>query len=500
MKIIKMLLCALLLWGLTFLGCGRPTGSTGAYSPGTLPKYLNAADGSGDRPDFDCAVTLRSVGRIQSGPGYATTCDLGDRSGSCLYVWEGFIDVDASLAGQVESVGVLFKTGQTGGQWYVSAAEPIEGADNGFLHYAFRIDRYTPAAGMSMTSLNRTVIELIPYVRSPNGSRLFDHNRIKHPLHNYLLTLDNRWTMDDAPAICTPVNRAGAELLFSYPAFEQSVINGPVSAGKTLKVRYDGRRLRERHSCLGSQGPVSATTVMMGWMVNGEGQRVREERVESYRESYGYACAGESPCITHEKFEPQLAIPEDARSIQMWFYCVPGFSQGQASNWRYDSNFGSNYSFEVAPLGQPVDWAGGWTLHAARSGFRFPLNEPYLYRGFTNMGYSLEAQVYVSGLTDQPEVDDHLVKAFVETDLTTCTPGGEPALSELILVGTHQGDFNNNNLYRWHLEAALMHCPKGDYRFRFLFSADGGRTFRVLGNAESTSDAGAGNWRHINYE
>jgi hypothetical protein len=43
-----------------------------------------------------------------------------------------------------------------------------------------------------------------------------------------------------------------------------------------------------------------------------------------------------------------LAVPAGARSLDLWFACVPGFSYVAPDNWKYDSNDGRNYVLPIA--------------------------------------------------------------------------------------------------------------------------------------------------------
>jgi Family of unknown function (DUF6209) len=495
---------AVVIGALGLMACG-PQGQErlpDGIRPASAPRPLGSADGFGDQADSDCLVVLRSVGRIKQGPGYATTCDLGGSSGSCLYVWEGQVDLDAAQAAKVQAVEVLFNTSQTGAAWYaVKAVKQATSPTAGFTRYTFRIDQYTPAAGMSMTSLNGTVIELIPYAKTATG-RVFDHNRVKHALGTYRLDHGNLWQVSAAPAVCAPKPAAKTpRYVLDYPAFNESLHDGPAVAGGKLQIEYDSKRLRETQSCFGSQGPVSSTTIMMGYTFDDKGP-AKTTQVEQYIKSYGNACqphAG-SPCIDQTIKKPVIDLPAGASQLQLWFYCVPGFSSGAQSNWRYDSNHGKNYRLDlVAPATAPtpVDWAGNWLLHAGRSGFSSPLAEPHVYSGFTNMGWSIQAEVYVKGHTDQAYVTKSTVKAFVESDLLTCSAGGTLTKVELPLAGTHVGSYGNNSLYRWGFEGIINHCPKGTYRFRFLVSADGGKTVIPLGKAASIDAAGSTAYRTL---
>lgn len=477
--------------------CGEPQALLEGARPSQAPRPLGAADGAGDRADQSCLVVLRSVGRIKSGPGYATTCDLGTAvGGQCRYVWEGQVEVDAQQVGSLDGVEVLYRTSQTGGQWYAVKAQAEAGGTSGFARYRFVIDEHTPAPGMSMTSLNKTVIELIPYVTTPLGGRTFDHNRVSDPFGSYRLELANMWQVQDDPATCPGPAGPIPQYVLDYPAFNETLVGGPALAGGQLRVRYDGRRLRETQTCMGAKGPVSATTIHLGYMFDHDGSAVQTAQVEQYVESYGYACQGTTPCVTQTKDEPVISLPAGARSIQLWFYCVPGFSSGSPGNWKYDSNLGQDYELPLVGA-KGVDWAGGWRLHAARSGYTFPLADPHEYSGFTNMGFSAQAEVYIQGLTDQPTLDSSQVKAYVESDLMQCTPGGALQKVELPAAASRVGPFGNNALYRWGFEGIINNCPKGSYRYRFLFSADGGKTVTPLGAAPSTADPGAAAFRTL---
>lgn len=462
--------------------------------PASAPHYLGAADATGDVSDGSCAVVLRKVGRVQQGPGYLTTCSTGATpQGPCLYVWRGTIDVADAEAAGFTSIELLFSTNQTNGQWYAVTATRAGAAKDGYVPYTFEIDRYTPADGMSMTSLMRTQLTLIPYATTAAGGRLFDHNRIKDPFGAYELTDKNGWAVgEDAstcPALAPPPAPAMPEYVLDYPSFSETLRAGPLHAGGKLKVSYDSRRLRLTQSCMGAQGPASSTTIMMGYKTDGAAAQQRV--IETYVQS--------ASGVSQQQQDSVIDLPASAKSIALWFWCVPGFSQGASTNWKYDSNFGKNYQLPVvAAQTKAVDWAGNWKLHAGRSGFVFTLPEPYTYSGFTNMGYSIQAEVYVKGLTDQAQVDRQALRAYVETDLDDqCQPGKTPTRVELSLAAEHVGGYGNNVLYRWGVESPLMRCPNGSYRYRFVFSADGGLTVTPLGNATSSTDPNAAAFRTL---
>ncbi|MBW2733437.1 MAG: hypothetical protein JRH20_13705 [Deltaproteobacteria bacterium] len=473
------------------LACGGPASEDGpVVSTGQQP--LGSADGMGDRADTSCGIILRRAMRIHTGPGYLTSCD--NPEGRCYYVWQGEIDVDPLLVTADEKVKVLYKVGA---EWLAIDAKATGTTVAGFSRYSFRLDRYTVNAGSSLTSLMNTHLKLIPFLEQANG-RLFDHNRVANPSASYELEASNKWEIINSGAFCpqksgdiTPIYQ------LDYYTSDEALHHGPVVAGESLRIRYDSRRLHREQSCMGSYGPVSATAIHMGWMVNGDPETTETALLEYYVRRN---CGQSQPCVTSELHEPELQIPADAKSVQMWFYCRPGYSSGAPSNWKYDSNWGKNYQLPVeASTTQAIDWAGAWEMHASRSGFTFELPNPLVYKGFTNMGWSVQAEVYVKGVTDQPELDRNTFKAYVETDVQGCTPG-TPERLEIPIADTHVGFYHNNVLVRWGYEGLLMHCDKGTYSYRFLLSADGGKTFTPLGNASSTREEGAADFRTLRYE
>ena len=492
MKLNLALLLTIISLSTLSFACGEEgdSNSTGLRAS-SAPVYLAQDDASTvDLGDFDCHLVLRSVGRVSNGPGYETTCDRGS-SDQCLYVWDGVIDVDAGYADQISAVELLYRP-NTNAPWYVVETTSAESSAADFDRYTFTLDELTPAAGMSMTSLNNTEISLIPYLVTTQGTRLFDHNRIGDPFGVYTLNLANNWQIE-ADDACPASQSRSPRYVLDYPDFNESLVDGPLNGGDQLTIDYDIDRLLQEQSCLSGEGMASSTTIKMGYTFGGESY---EQSIATYIESYGSACNGESPCVTIQDETPLIEIPVDASSIAMWFYCVPGFSGGAPDNWKYDSNFNNNYVLQVEP-GHLIDWAGDWQLRASRSGFTFPIEEPYRYTGFTNMGWVVQAQVFARGLTDQGTLDTSLLKAYVESDLLNCEPGGALTTQELATAETHYGVFGNNVLYRWGFEAFLNQCPKGSYRYRFLFSADGGTTLVPLGNAVDSQSDGAESFRTI---
>ena len=452
-------------------------------APSPAPAIVQGADGRGtDRADTACAVVLRDVARIPDGMGgYASLPPDG------RYVWEGHIDVDAGLLASGATPSVLFATTETGGEWYAAPAGRI--AEIGrYVRFAFRIDAFTPRAGMSTTSLTRSVIRLIPYVAT-GDTRLFDHNRLADVLATYTLDAENLWTVAADETCPTHGDDGIPRWSFTYPDFAESLRDGPLVGGAQVRVAYDGRRLRATQGCMGAHGPVSGTTLFVHAMIDGDPARVTTAEVERYAVGPGSGCGSATSCVTQRLSEPLLDLPADSADLAVWFTCVPGFDQ--APNLRYDSNDGANYHLPIAPPARAVDWMGAWGLYRARPGDVLPLTEPFAYGGFSNMGFAVQAEVWTEGVAPASLVVE------VESDALTCTPGA-PTRERLALAASDAGPFGHNALYRWGFESLLGRCAPGSYRFRILASADGGLTFSALGAAaESTPESVDPSWRTL---
>ncbi len=321
------------------------------------PAIVVGADGVGlDQADNRCAIVLREVARVPDGRGgFETVCDSA--SGPCRWRWFGTLDVTGPGIPHV-----LYRTTETAGTWHAVAAAPTETAGR----FAFELADYTPRPDYSGTALSRFTLELIPYLRTVDGGRLFDHNRIADPFANYLLEVGN-----------------------------------------------------------------------------------------------GFAIAADDTCT----------IPVQTGPV------VP-----------------------PAPEAEIVDWAGAWAIYRGRPNDTIGLGEPLDYRGFTNMGLALQVSVYAEGLTTGGTVDTSKIKVFLESDLVTCDPGGALTLSEVPLAASGAGPYGNDGIYRFPFESALSRCPRGDYRFRMLVSADGGLSALPLGLADNVGDPGVETFRTLRYQ
>ncbi len=202
-----------------------------------------------DAAENQCGVVLRTVGRPpgQYG-GYESIC----RDTGCFYVWAGTLDVAVEQLAAGATPHVLYQTSMGERAWWEVDAVAVDGAGAGFQRFSFRIDEHTPSPGMSYSSLNRTRIELVPFVRDAAGNRWFDHNRNGSPFDNYVLTIDNGWSIQDDAAVCPA--RATPDWMGNVVARISRDSSHPCAGGTPLvdTVTYDGwarQRAAVRNVC-----------------------------------------------------------------------------------------------------------------------------------------------------------------------------------------------------------------------------------------------------------
>lgn len=147
-----------------------------------------------------------------------------------------------------------------------------------------------------------------------------------------------------------------------------------------------------------------------------------------------------------------------------------------------------------APDGCPqkvgVGWAGSWGglfTHACerRDGLADPVVFTKSAAGHDCM--ALTAEVWVPGLTDA-DADPATLRAEVVTDLGF-EPGG-PLSAPVSWPLVFDGRTGNNYRFRWDLGEHVGRADRGDYHYRFRFSADAGQTWYQLGKGDGP-DGGA---------
>jgi hypothetical protein len=328
-------------------------------------------EGTHDVADRNCNVVLRDMLRNNTGPGYETQ--------GTSWVWQGTIEISEAAAAEGLVPKVLYKLGSMTTFKQVTATPVQIAATPGFVRYTVRIYQGLPGPGMSGTALANTRIQVVPFLPTAGGGRLFDHNRNPGDLDSYTITSPDFaiWRND---SVCAP------------PA-------GPQRA----RLVFDANWTQHREGVLAPGGEVS--------IVYAQG------RLDGCRSTQGGMPQWD--LTAHVKFEPggqligasvrdgstTMSVPTDARRAIVWFEAT---SVHGCHQW--DSNFGNNYVFDAAT---PPAWVGDASTLTTRdttgdicggagasSGFSFD-TWTRQRAAITNLCFA----VYQPGMTDHDDPD-----------------------------------------------------------------------------------------------
>ena len=300
----------------------QPAGAPGA----------GKADGK-DGADRGCQVVLRDVARRSDGRG-------GFETAGGAWVWTGQVDVALGALDGGAVPGVVFRSNTDfRPQWWQKGMVSVEGARAGFQRFEFRIDEHTPSPGMSGTSLDRSRIDLIPFLKLSDGGRIFDHNRLPGEFDNYALDKGNGWRIFTDAGLCSEIDTPfvpeteGPVLTFGVDwSVEQ---DAPLVAGERFSIVYDLGRLTK---CRGTHNghPAWDVRALVAFEPSGEVEEVSVRRFHS-RLGTSINSAYSVPAI--------FDIPEGTEGLSIWFFNTSVSSGGLCE--AYDSNFGENYPFIV---------------------------------------------------------------------------------------------------------------------------------------------------------
>ncbi len=303
--------------------CGVEQGGGASESKATesMQAALGKTD-SKDQADQGCRVVLRSVGRVPGDDGYQTDCS----SGSCLYVWEGAVDIAQEVPADV-TVHVQYHLA-TSSDWWEVEALPSSAVIPGFRRHDFVMSDHL--FGPDKQDGDAPSIELVAFIRYSDGARLFDHNRFSGDFANHKLAKDNGFASNDG-GVCQPVKG-----WVSFLADWQETTSGERRQGGYLQVDYDLSRLPD---CRGTHNGHPAWDIVAHARFNPGGQQF-EGSVRAFVSNYGQPTneAVSVPFI--------VLIPEGATEVELWFH---NYSGAGSSCQAWDSNLGENYHYDIWP-------------------------------------------------------------------------------------------------------------------------------------------------------
>lgn len=144
------------------------------------------------------------------------------------------------------------------------------------------------------------------------------------------------------------------------------------------------------------------------------------------------------------------------------------------------------------PQGKAIGWAGDWGRYATHACWHaVGLPDPLVLTK-SAVGHDcmvVTADVWVPGLTDAGGSSGAIV-AQVETDISY---SGGPLAAPVTYPLTFDKKVGNNYRYAWNVAQLVGMADRDDYVFRFRFSADGGKSWTILGDGTGP----AAPWRNL---
>ncbi len=333
---------------------------------------LVGVDGTLDQADRSCHVVLRDLKRNGSGFSYETV--------GSSWVWSGSVEISEAAAAEGLVPAAMFHLAPSGPWTTVTAAPVPAPATPGYVRYLIRLEQNgLPGPGWSGTALSNVKLEVVPFLRLPQGGRLFDHNRNPRDLDNYLLTNPDLAIWSNATVCAPPAGPTRARLVFDG-SFQQHR-EGVLAPGGELTIVYDPARLSQCRNWRNG----SALYDITAHVVFSPGQQRRDLSVRDT--------------------SPTVPVPSDARSVALYF---ENTSTTGCQAW--DSNYGNNYVFDALV---PPQWFGELRTLITRDA-----NDPCDGGGLAQQAFSYDTwarqrafitsacfQVYQPGLTDRDDPD-----------------------------------------------------------------------------------------------
>ncbi len=187
--------------------------------------------------------------------------------------------------------------------WYQAAVSPSQApATPGFWRYDLEVDH---ALGQ---------LQVAPYAVMPEGGRLFDHNRNPGDFANYIVAAPD-YAIAPAASVCTAT--VGATLVFAADWSEQRT--GALAAGGEATIAYDLARLS---TCRGEPWDITANVRFGDPSPGGLG--------------------GEQVTASVRGGSASFTVPPNAQELVIWFENTGAGCQA------WDSNYGANYTFDLA--------------------------------------------------------------------------------------------------------------------------------------------------------
>ncbi len=284
-------------------------------------RATSSAESQGDQSDTSCQIVLRHTYiDFQGRFGPETDCS----SGTCWVVIHVYFDLAMSRS-LAESGAFVFYKGGTSASWTQSPeAEPIFGAPMGYRRYHVVLRSNTFQASTPQQTVN-----LVPFITTVAGARLFDHNRIPDSMGNYTLTADDNWTIND-DSTCAGATPSST-LTATFATGWNDATFGSLTANGKLDVSYDIYRMPATTTCT-TDGVYAFAT--MGHVQFEPGGEILTERING---------PFDSTTGTLDSLPLEFDVPPGTTSAALWFETSSDCTGGT----QWDSNFGQNFTYRT---------------------------------------------------------------------------------------------------------------------------------------------------------
>lgn len=458
--------------GLLFASLIQATLSSLAHAD-SRPDTFKALES--DSADFSCQVILRSAS-LKRDPNTGLPQIETDAVGQSWYAFESVVDAALAPMSSGTTVYLLYKSSDDS-QWHTAPGMAVEGAKQSLQRLNFKLSHSTLMAGadISMPPPADKFIQVIPYLQTPDGRRIFDHNSNRNINDTVSLGASNGWTFENDAALCPSAGRGSSTLRFLGNWMAEQ--RGQPQPGQSIFVDYDLGRLPQCQSSSYNGLPAWQTEAFIRFFPSGEEFSASLNSLQN-----GKMMAAPA------RFE----IPADSTHAQLWFK-----SRGRNCESVWDSNYGRNYELtfraDVAPA--PA-WAGLWRrLSGTNQCFALTKSEDLLEDASLTEDdlkscHAIEAEVLVPGLTTSVETTPEAIQAQVKWTLD-----GIPQRPQWL---TFAGRSGQNYRFRWILPVDTLKqnaWAKIDYSFQF--STDG--LFWLNAGRASSNQNGIVSPRSIQY-
>ncbi|MEO6771911.1 MAG: DUF6209 family protein [Kofleriaceae bacterium] len=362
----RLALFALVALVAVFAGCvAAPAYDSTSQAP------LVGVNGSQDQADHGCNVVLRGLQRSGNGTGgYATNGDS--------WIWTGAIEISNAAATEGLTPAALYQAGSDPSWHEVATVPSSQPATPGYTRFDVALDQGLPGPGMSSTAITSAKIQVVPLLHLAQGGRLFDHNRNPGATANYVMTYPDLAVGPDATVCAPEVGPTHANFVFDADFTQHR--DGVFAPGGEVSIVYATSRLA---LCEATQGGLPQYDIT-AWVKFLPGNQLT--------------------AVSVRDGAPAIAVPTDARQAEVWFETTSVYGCHA-----FDSNFGSNYTFDAMLAPQ---WIGNGTTLLTRDDSApcggGPVTSGFTYDTWVRQRATITntcVEVYQPGMTDHDDPD-----------------------------------------------------------------------------------------------